>query len=253
MSAAQERAADEAPPTEWYVQAALGFHRHSTYGDFPEPTPAGLLPSAGTPEEGTDEGPAGCGGSRARGGPEELVRLTAGRRSRRTRAERVSERSLARALAAALVPEPSTGRRPYPSAGGCYAVSVHVLVQDVEGLAPGVYAWDSRSGALTAREGAGAADADVAGVLRTTVIRPAEVQAVLLLTADMEVYGARYGERGYRYALLEAGHMGQNLTLALHLLGVANCAVGGFRDDHVSRLLHPEQPLRLPVYGVVLP
>ncbi|MEU3701731.1 SagB/ThcOx family dehydrogenase [Streptomyces anulatus] len=249
MSAAQERTADEAPSAEWYIQAALGFHRHSTYGGFPEPTPAGLLPGSGAAEAGTADG----GPPRARGGPEDLVRLAAGRGSRRARAERLSERSLVRALTAALSPDPATGRRPYPSAGGCYAVSMHVVVQDVEALTPGVYTWDSSAGALAFRKSAGAADGGVAKVLRTTVIRPAEVQAVLLLTADMEVYGARYGERGYRYALLEAGHMGQNLTLALHLLDVANCPVGGFHDDHVSLLLHPGQPLRLPVYGVVLP
>ncbi|MFB8217089.1 SagB/ThcOx family dehydrogenase [Streptomyces anulatus] len=249
MSTAQERAADEVPPAEWYIQAALGFHRHSTYGGFPEPTPAGLLPGSGAAEAGT----TGGGPPRAHGGPESLVRLAAGRGSRRVRAERLGERSLVRALAAALAPDPATGRRPYPSAGGCYAVSVHILVQDVEDLAPGVYTWDSPTGALAVREGAGAVDGGVAEVLRTTVIRPAEVQAVLLLTADMEVYGARYGERGYRYALLEAGHIGQNLTLALHLLDVASCPVGGFHDDRVSLLLHPGQPLRLPVYGVVLP
>ncbi|MFJ8692438.1 SagB/ThcOx family dehydrogenase [Streptomyces roseolilacinus] len=252
MSTAQ-RLDDAGPPAEWFVQAALGFHRHSTYGNFPEPVPAGLLPDSGTggaPDD-ADAPPPGADGAPGHGGPEELVRLVAGRRSRRTRTGRLSARSLTRALGAALAPDPATGRYPYPSAGGCYAVSLHAVVQDVAGLERGVHPWDPATGALAPRRPD--ADADVPGILRTTVIRPSQVQAVLMLTADLEVYGARYGERGYRYALLEAGHMGQNLTLALHLLGIANCPVGGFLDDRVARLLHPDRPLRLPVYGVVLP
>ena len=40
----------------------------------------------------------------------------------------------------------------------------------------------------------------------------------------------KYGLRGYRFALLEAGHVGQNLLLAATALGLAPLPVGGFYD-----------------------
>ena len=47
----------------------------------------------------------------------------------------------------------------------------------------------------------------------------------------------RYRERAYRYALLEAGHIGQNVYLAAEAAGLGACAVGAFFDDAVNRLL----------------
>ncbi len=47
----------------------------------------------------------------------------------------------------------------------------------------------------------------------------------------------KYGLRGYRFTLLEAGHLGQNLLLAAAALDLAALPVGGFYDRRVERLL----------------
>ena len=47
----------------------------------------------------------------------------------------------------------------------------------------------------------------------------------------------KYRERTYRYALLEAGHVGQNLYLTATALGLGACAVGAFLDDELNGLL----------------
>ncbi|HEY68776.1 MAG TPA: SagB/ThcOx family dehydrogenase, partial [Thermoflexia bacterium] len=44
-------------------------------------------------------------------------------------------------------------------------------------------------------------------------------------------------ERAYRYVLLEAGHIGQNLYLAATSMGLGACAVGAFLDDDLNDLL----------------
>lgn len=45
----------------------------------------------------------------------------------------------------------------------------------------------------------------------------------------------RYGERGYRYVHLDAGHVCQNLAASAVDCGV--CAIAAFDDDKVNGLL----------------
>ncbi len=47
----------------------------------------------------------------------------------------------------------------------------------------------------------------------------------------------KYKERGYRYILFEAGHLGQNIYLVSKALGLKCCAIGGFDDDKFHELL----------------
>ena len=47
----------------------------------------------------------------------------------------------------------------------------------------------------------------------------------------------KYGQRAYRFALLEAGHIAQNLLLASEGLGLGALPVGGFFDDEINDLL----------------
>lgn len=47
----------------------------------------------------------------------------------------------------------------------------------------------------------------------------------------------KYGDRAYRYALLEAGHLGQNLQLVATALDLASCPIVSFYDDEVHDLL----------------
>jgi SagB-type dehydrogenase family enzyme len=47
----------------------------------------------------------------------------------------------------------------------------------------------------------------------------------------------RYGERGYRYILLDAGHVCQNLYLAAESIGCGACAIGAFDDDIMNETL----------------
>jgi SagB-type dehydrogenase family enzyme len=59
----------------------------------------------------------------------------------------------------------------------------------------------------------------------------------LVLSAIFQRTRWRYRERTYRYVLLEAGHVGQNLYLAATGMGLGACAVGAFLDDQLNDLL----------------
>ena len=61
----------------------------------------------------------------------------------------------------------------------------------------------------------------------------------------------KYGERGYRYVLLEAGHVGQNLALAAEALGLRCAPLAGTRDETIETLLDIDGVTESLVYTLV--
>ena len=59
----------------------------------------------------------------------------------------------------------------------------------------------------------------------------------LVITAEYRRISVKYGERGVRYALMEAGHIGQNIFLQAEAMGLGTGIVGAFHDENVSRVL----------------
>jgi len=47
----------------------------------------------------------------------------------------------------------------------------------------------------------------------------------------------KYGPRGYRYILLEAGHVAQNICLRGMELGLESLCMGGFLDSALNELV----------------
>ena len=48
---------------------------------------------------------------------------------------------------------------------------------------------------------------------------------------------AKYGERGYRILLLDAGHLAENVLLTAAALNLSACPLAGFFDDRLARTL----------------
>lgn len=57
------------------------------------------------------------------------------------------------------------------------------------------------------------------------------------VTATYERITGKFGQRGVRYAIIEAGHIGQNLFLQAGALGLAAGIVGASRDGELIRVL----------------
>jgi SagB-type dehydrogenase family enzyme len=47
----------------------------------------------------------------------------------------------------------------------------------------------------------------------------------------------RYGQRGYRYLYLDAGHIGQNIHLAAEAIDAGACMIGAFLDEAMNEAL----------------
>ncbi|RPJ48382.1 MAG: SagB/ThcOx family dehydrogenase, partial [Candidatus Latescibacterota bacterium] len=74
----------------------------------------------------------------------------------------------------------------------------------------------------------------------------AEAPASLVICADYDRTTNQYGERGVRYADMEAGHVAQNVHLQAAALGLGSAPIGAFHDRAVQELLalpENEEPL----------
>ncbi len=60
---------------------------------------------------------------------------------------------------------------------------------------------------------------------------------VVVVTAVRDRTMWKYGQRGYRHVLLDAGHVGQNLYLVATALGLGPVGIGGFFDGELGALL----------------
>ena len=127
------------------------------------------------------------------------------------------------------------GLRAAPSAGALYPAELYLGVRHVAGVAPGLYHYEVRDHALAQLE-----ENDVTERLHEACCfqeyaRTAAV--VVLIAASLQRTKRRYGERGYRYVLLDVGHLTQNLLLAATALGLAAMTTCGFFDDVANDLL----------------
>ena len=125
--------------------------------------------------------------------------------------------------------------RASPSAGATYPLEIYPIVLRVAGVPPGVYHYSPHSHSL--------------GLIRPglfnlvlpawTLNQPylAETSVVFVLAGFSERIRPRYGVRGYRYMLIEAGHVGQNLYLLSTAYGLGAMADGGFVDKTINELL----------------
>jgi SagB-type dehydrogenase family enzyme len=113
------------------------------------------------------------------------------------------------------------------------AVRIHVVVNRVDGLAPGVYRYAGPRMLEKVRGGDFAAAAQSAA-LSQEVIGGAAV--VLILSAEREPMLGQ-GARGYRHGFLEAGMIGERWLLGAVARGLAACPVGAFYDDEAAALI----------------
>jgi SagB-type dehydrogenase family enzyme len=135
--------------------------------------------------------------------------------------------------------------RTAPSAGGLYALELYGISVNVKGLPSGIYKYDLFSHELVSL---------LKGDMRRELSRAAleqsslsQAAAIFVLSAVYERISAKYGERGVRYAHMEAGHAAQNLLLQAVALDLGAVLVGAFDDAKVKRVLSLSQQ-EVPLY-----
>lgn len=141
-------------------------------------------------------------------------------------------------------------RRPYPSAGARYPLEVYPLIQNCNGIKKGLYHYNVKDNVL---------ELLLKEDLRKWLIRVTggarwleKAAAVFIITGVLDRTRVKYGDRGYRYALLEAGHLGQNICLLATELGLGNCPIGGYIDKEINKLLDLELQKEVTLYIIAV-
>ena len=126
-----------------------------------------------------------------------------------------------------------------PSGGGLHPVETYLLVQNVEGLAPGLYHYRPLQHAL---EPMPAPDMELAELASQAVARQhwfanAHAMAILAPRWNRHYWKYRRHAKGYRAVALEAGHLSQTLYLAATEAGLAAYITAAINEIPLERAL----------------
>jgi SagB-type dehydrogenase family enzyme len=126
--------------------------------------------------------------------------------------------------------------RTVPSAGARHALETYLLVNDVEGLEPGLYRYLALSHRLQ--------QLNVDPTLHIRIAEACLGQQFIMRCSVVFLWVAvpyrmtwRYSERGYRELHKDAGHVCQNLYLAASAVGCGVCAIAAYDDDNMHDIL----------------
>jgi SagB-type dehydrogenase family enzyme len=125
--------------------------------------------------------------------------------------------------------------RTVPSGGALYPLEIYFHSARVEGLRAGIYHYDAANHRLRVLSGHDATREISDGLVQRNLA--VDCAAIFFITAVFERSVYKYGNRGYRFVFLEAGHAAQNLSLAATALGLGAVSIGGFFDRRMDELL----------------
>lgn len=137
--------------------------------------------------------------------------------------------------------------RTVPSAGASHAFETYILVNNVEGIQPGVYKFSGIEHSMAAVSSEpGMADEITKCCLNQTFILDSAV--TFIWAAVYPKMSRRYRDRAYKYLHLDAGHVCQNLYLSAESIGAGVCAIGAYSDDGINSLLGLDGKDRFVIY-----
>ncbi|MHC5611704.1 MAG: SagB/ThcOx family dehydrogenase [Nostoc sp.] len=125
--------------------------------------------------------------------------------------------------------------RAVPSGGALYPLELFFHSQHLVGASNGLYHYNPIQHDIRLLS-----EVDLTSEIGKTFIQPDLVQDTsvhVFFTAIFRRSIFKYGDRGYRFVLLEAGHVAQNFNLVATSLGLATVNIGGFRDREIDELL----------------
>ncbi|MEU6652819.1 thiopeptide-type bacteriocin biosynthesis protein [Streptomyces sp. NPDC046900] len=149
----------------------------------------------------------------------------------------------------------SVAVRPHPSAGATLPTRILVLPRRVPTVEPALYEYLADRHALRTIAPAPTDDelarsSPYFDQAQGVAMDAASVPLWLFVVGGLSAITERYGMRAYRFLLLEAGHLAQNLLLTATALGQRSTVLGAFYDDALSQLLELDGVNSAPFYAI---
>jgi len=136
--------------------------------------------------------------------------------------------------------------RTAPSAGALYPFEIYVIVNNVQDLEKGVYHYAVPDHALELVKSGDFGKKITSAGLKQEML--GDANATFVLSAVFNRTRHKYGERGYRYVYIEAGHISQNIYLQAVSLGLGSVVVGAFIDKEVNELIEVDGQKEAAIY-----
>lgn len=119
-----------------------------------------------------------------------------------------------------------------PSAGGLRSTQIYALILSTGQVPVGLYRYEAKSHRLFPQQLGSFRE----WFQRRVLLQPelATAPLALILVSDLYRLRARYPNRAYRLALLDCGHVSQNLYLVAARMGLGCLSLSGYVDDEIN-------------------
>ena len=141
--------------------------------------------------------------------------------------------------------------RSQPSGGARFPLEIYIVSLKKENqIKPGIYHYNVENHVLDVLRIRDFSHKDIASLF--TYPWAQDCSLAIVITAVFYRSAMKYGERAYRYSLLEAGHIGQGVYLSGTSRNVGVVAMGGIRDEALHALLDIDGTHESLVYALML-
>jgi SagB-type dehydrogenase family enzyme len=144
---------------------------------------------------------------------------------------------------------PQGSSRNYPSGGALFPIETYLIATSLEDAGPGVFHYNPTAHVLEKLW-----DLPQGFSMKECIPNPDYLSPSVLLVFT-SVWGrssAKYGDFTYGLALLEAGHMSENILLLATALDLEVRPMAGFDDARITELLDINKENEQPVHTVTL-
>jgi len=136
-------------------------------------------------------------------------------------------------------------KRFYPSAGARYPLESYLFSNNIENLQKGLYHYDVKNNNLEILLNKDLEE-ECGKIFQNQKIEGKK--NYLVLTSVISRGDVKYGINAYRFSLLECGHIGQNFSLLCEKEKLGCCAIGGFDNDKLVKILDLTEE-EIPLYA----
>jgi SagB-type dehydrogenase family enzyme len=141
--------------------------------------------------------------------------------------------------------------RTVPSGGARHPFETFLVISHVDGIDPGIYRYLAIEHSLFQIAAGSGYSAKVSEVcLKQPHILECAVSFWWCAVPERTTW--RYSTRGYRYLLMDAGHICQNLYLSAGVINCGVCAIGAFNDAELNAFWNLNGKDQFIVYGASL-
>ena len=126
--------------------------------------------------------------------------------------------------------------RNLPSAGARHPFECYLMINRVHGLKAGLYHYHPIKHMLVRLEkGEDIAMKVYDASMRQEMVKSSAVSFIVSANPYRTTW--RYGQRGYRYIYMDAGHVGQNISLACEAIDAGACMIAAFQDEAMNDII----------------